>query len=218
MPNANAPIKVLLYDSHTMFRESLATVLRSADGLRVVGETSDPAEADQIVRERRPDVVVLDAADSAEILARLRGVVRAWGDARVLILTTLDDALLLKGVVAHGISGYLEKSVGTDDLVYAIKSIAGRRERMVMMVSSETHIKAVYSGRAAAEVISRRERDILILVAQGLSNAQIGQKLAISEGTVKRHLGNVFVKLGAASRIDAVNKAKAASLIPSPLG
>lgn len=216
MPGS-AAIKVLLYDNHTLFRESLRQALETDDGISVVGETSDPETASALCADLKPDIVLLDALASGELVERVRRL--AADGVRVLVLTWHDDPWMVRTLLTQGILGYLLKGITRRELIAAINFVVGWEQRLVLvMAASDTLVNAMHVGRPGApgtDGISQRERDILSLVAQGLSNAQIGKRLSITEGTVKRHLSNVYGKLGAVSRVDAVNKAVTATIIPS---
>jgi DNA-binding NarL/FixJ family response regulator len=142
----------------------------------------------------------------------IRGIRRASPETRILILTMHDDPGLLQQVLAAGAHGVLVKTATREELVGAVRAV-GYQGKTVLSVSRR-------SGAAlavpASNPLSPRELEVLELAGQALSNAQIATHLFISEGTVKRHLTNIYNKLGAVSRLDAVNKAVAARLIQSP--
>ncbi|MFL1429436.1 MULTISPECIES: response regulator transcription factor [unclassified Nocardiopsis] len=212
MPAVPAEIKILLFDPQTLFRQILGKMLAAEEGIVVVGDTDSEEEAEKIAREQAPDVIVFDADDSLGVLRAALAFSNAAPDARRVVLTANVDSILLRSVVSHDIHAYLMKEVDVEDVLYAIISAIARPDNMVVMVSKGTHVRAVYSGRSPAG-LSEREQGVLSLVAEGLSNAEIGWRLHISEATVKRHLSNAYAKLGAVSRTDAVNKAKVADLI-----
>jgi DNA-binding NarL/FixJ family response regulator len=204
-------ISVLIVDDHVIVREGLREILESQDDIAVVGEVGDSEGAVALAVDRRPDVVILDVEipgdDVTVTVGRLR---RLAPETRIIILSMYEGPPLLQNLLAAGIRGYLAKSVHRDDLVSAIRSVCAEDGGVVLKVSAESLAHAV---GPASDVLSERERGVLELTAQALSNAQIASRLNITEATVKRHLRNIFVKLGAVSRIDAVNKAVAASLI-----
>jgi DNA-binding NarL/FixJ family response regulator len=206
-----APITVVLVDDHVLVREGLSEILAVETDIAVVGEAADSASAVARVASLRPDVVLLDVEipgnEATDTVQRMRSL---SPNTRVLVLTMFDGPQLLRRLLAAGISGYLLKSVDRKELVAAIRSVHVAPDRIVLSVSRDSLAQApAYEG----PVLSEREAQIMQLVAQALSNGQVGTRLGISEATVKRHLRNIFVKLGAVSRIDAVNKANAASLI-----
>ncbi|MEU5940807.1 response regulator transcription factor [Micromonospora sp. NPDC047548] len=218
MTAARTPIRIILLDDHTLFRESLREALETDSELSVVGETGRPEAAVDMILSSEPDVVLVDAHTPEALAERVRQIGDLKTKSRLLVLTWHEDPWLIRSAVTNGVGGYVLKSITRLELVCAIRSLFARERRIVMMVSADTLTYALQAGRSGAEGISRREREALILASHGLSNAQIGRRLSITEGTVKRHLSNVYMKLGAASRVDAVNKAMMATLIPSVLG
>ncbi|QFR00475.1 response regulator transcription factor [Streptomyces phaeolivaceus] len=205
-------IALVLVDDHALVREGLREIIDSHDDMTVVGEASHSEEALAQVARLRPDVVLLDVeipgGESADTVARMRSLSPTT---QIIIVSMYDGPQLLRRLISAGIRGYLLKSVHRRELVAAIRSVHHDPNRMVLAVSRASLTQLEQSDDA---LLSPRELEILQLVAQALSNSQIAHRLVLSEATVKRHLHNVFVKLDANSRIDAVNKAISASLIP----
>lgn len=201
----------MLVDDHALLREGLREILSVEEDMVVVTEAADSEQALQRVAEHQPDVMLLDVEipgrQTTDTVARVHA---ASPGTRIIILSMYDGPDLLRRLIKEGISGYLLKSVDRRELVAAIRSVAQAPGRMVLAVSQET--MAQLQG-GAEQVLSAKELAVLRLVAQALSNSQIATRLNITEATVKRHLHRVFVKLGAVSRIDAVNKAVIASLL-----
>jgi DNA-binding NarL/FixJ family response regulator len=211
---ATACTRILLLDSQTLFRESLRTTLDSERDLSVVADSGDLEAAVELAAHLRPSIVLLDGNSPGELVERLMRINAASPESRVLILTVHDDPWMIRTTVSRGIRGYLHKSVSRPELIFAIRAVYRQGQHMVFIGNCETLMAAMHASRwSGAQVISQREYDILTLVSAGLSNAQISKRLAIAEGTVKRHLGNIFIKLGATSRLDAVNRATAADLL-----
>lgn len=204
-------IAVLLVDDHVLVREGVREILSVDESLVVVAEAADSEQALAAVTEHRPDIVLLDVEipgrRAADTVARMRALSPAT---RIIILSMHDNAGLLRQLIAEGISGYLLKSVDRTELVAAIHSVYQSPGRIVLSISRES--MGQLHGMPD-NPLSTKELAVLRLVAQALSNGQIATRLNITEATVKRHLHSVFVKLGAVSRIDAVNKALASSLI-----
>jgi DNA-binding NarL/FixJ family response regulator len=210
-----ARIRILLVDDHAVVREGLRELLGFEGDLEVVGEAADAPEALEQARRLRPDIVVLDVEiPGGEAPDTVEAIRAACPDTHILILSMYDGPQLLSRLLSVGISGYLLKSVNRRELVAAIRSIHLAPDRLVLSVSR--HSVPRLPGSEADTELSPRELEILDLVAQALSNGQVASRLNITEATVKRHLRNVFGKLGAVSRIDAVNKAAARSLIAPP--
>ncbi|WP_424212985.1 response regulator [Streptomyces sp. BI20] len=195
----NRDIRILAADDHSLLREALCELLDLHDGLRVIAQAGDAAGAVAMAREHQPDVVLMDVEmPGPGPLPTVRDLRQAAPEARIIVLTMHDDPRLIETLLAAETSAYLHKEVHRDILVSAIRSaMAGG--------------KTTFLPRAGAEAPERstltdRERELMEHVAQGASNRQIGNRLGITEGTVKRHLRNVFDKLGATSRLDAVNR------------
>ncbi|MGN9841677.1 response regulator [Nonomuraea sp. H19] len=205
------PTTVGIVDDHALFREGLREILETCDDLLVVGEAGDSGEAVALVQERRPDVLMLDIEIPGEDVLDTVGRVRAISpETKVIVLSMYDGPQLLRRLLSAGIRGYLLKSVHREEVISAIRSVVNDPERLVLAVSRDS-LAQVHAP--APNILTDKERQVLEFAAQALSNQQIANRLGLTEATVKRHLRNVFVKLGAVSRIDAVNRAVAASLI-----
>ncbi|TDB88385.1 response regulator transcription factor [Actinomadura sp. 7K534] len=206
---------VLLVDDHALVREGLREILGYQDDMVVVGEAGDSQGAVEQTAEKRPHVVLLDIEipgdDATTTVARIR---QRSPHTAVLILSMYEGPELLQSLLDVGVRGYLLKSVTKQELVSAIRSVRFDKDRVVVSVSRESIAGGGQSDPGGPPMIlSDREREVLELTAQALSNRQIAAQLSLTEATVKRHLRNIFVKLGAASRIDAVNKAVEGALI-----
>lgn len=207
-------ITILLADDHTLFREGVREILGATKGLAVVGEAQSGKEACGKAVELRPHVVVLDVEmpgqSVRETITQLRDVSPR---SRVVVLTMHDDIVLARELLSLGASAYLVKGSTRHELISAIHSVVvDRGPGHVVLSVSQQGLERF--DQVPGENLSAREREVLALAAEALSNSQIARRLSIAEGTVKRHLRNIYDKLGAVSRLDAVNKANAASLIP----
>ena len=204
-------ITVLLVDDHALVREGVREILSLEPDMVVVAEAADSEQAVERVAEHKPDIVLLDVEipgrHATETVARIRTVSPR---SRIIVLSMYDGPQLLRRLVDAGIRGYLLKSVDSRELVAAVRGVHQNPDRMVMAISRESLSQMQDTTENA---LTQKEIAILRMVAQALSNSQIASRLDMAEATVKRHLHSVFVKLGAVSRIDAVNKAVAASLI-----
>ncbi|MDH6113689.1 DNA-binding NarL/FixJ family response regulator [Kitasatospora sp. MAP12-15] len=209
----DSKITVLLVDDHTLVRAGVREILESHDDIVVVSEAATSSDAITEARRHSPDIILLDVelpgGEPVDTVRQLRALVPR---SQIIMLSMYDGPQLLRRLISAGIRGYLLKSVDRQQLLSAIRSVRNGPDGMVLAVSRDSlaQMQQVTEG-----VLSARELEILELVADALSNSQISTRLAITEATVKRHLSNVFVKLGAVSRIDAVNKAIASSLITS---
>jgi len=214
MSSADSPIRVVIVDDHALFRDGLREILDAQPDIQVVGEAGNSSGALAVVARERPDIVLLDVEIPGGEATETVGEITAISpSSQIIILSMYDGPQLLRSLLAAGIRGYLLKSVHWNELVAAVRSVHTEPDRVVLSVSRECLSQL---NESAQEVLTERERQILELTAEALSNYQIATMLALTEATVKRHLRNVFVKLDAVSRIDAVNKAIAASLINPP--
>ena len=208
------PIRILVADDHTLLREAVCEMLRMETGLQVVGEADDAADAVVLAARLLPDVVLLDVGmPGNQPRATVRRLAQVAPRAQVLILSMYTDQRLVQELLSSGVRGYLHKSVSRQELVTAIRTVCADDRRVVVSVAWPAPGQATEEDE---DRLSIREREVLALVAKAMSNRQIASRLEITEGTVKRHLRNIFAKLGAVSRIDAVNKGVAAALIHQP--
>ena len=213
-PGGTGPVRVLVADDHPVVRAGLAAMLGAEPGLDVVGEAASGEEAVLLAARHRPAVVLTDLRmPGSGGLAAIRRITAELPGVRVVVLTTYDsDADILPAVEA-GAAGYLLKDTPRAALVDAIFAAA----------RGETVLAPVVAGRLVTrlrgpqpEWLSARETAVLAAAARGLTNAQIGRELFISEATVKTHLLRAYAKLGVSSRTAAVTKAIEAGLLPAP--
>jgi DNA-binding NarL/FixJ family response regulator len=204
------PTTIVIVDDHYLFRAGLIELLDSIPEFSICGDGASGAEAITLAREQQPDVVLLDIEMPGPRTAdTIRGIVDASPHTKVVIVTMHDDPDLVRVIVGAGAAGYLVKSAGRDELVTAIRA-ARRNESTVLVCVSRTTLLNMGRGAAAptgGELLSAREAEVIQHVANGSSNRDIAAALFITEATVKRHLANIYAKLGATSRIDAVRKA-----------
>jgi DNA-binding NarL/FixJ family response regulator len=211
MTESAEPATVLIVDDHALFREGLREILSAQDDIVVIGEAGNSHQAVSAAADQQPDIVLLDVEIPGDDVTTTVGRIRALSPrTQVIILSMYDGPEVVQNLLAAGIRGYLLKNVHREELFSAIRCAREEDGRIVLAVSRES--LARIQGPPAG-VLSSREREVLELAAQAMSNVQIATRLNLTEATVKRHLRNIFAKLGAVSRIDAVNKAIAASLI-----
>jgi DNA-binding NarL/FixJ family response regulator len=204
-------IRVLLVDDHPVVREGLRGMLEAESDLIVVGEASSGAEAVRLAADLAPDIVLMDLRmPGTDGVAATAEIVAGPAPSRVIVLTTYEsDADILRAVAA-GATGYLLKDATRAELAGAVRAAA--RGETVLAPSVAT--KLVQQVRSPAQPpLSAREIDVLRLVAQGLTNAEIGTALFISEATVKTHMYRVFAKLDVTDRTAAVTTAMARGLL-----
>jgi DNA-binding NarL/FixJ family response regulator len=212
---AGVPIRVLLVDDHQVFRESLAALLTVDSDIVVVAEAGTGEEALQLARQHRPDVVLLDVEMPGQpVLTTLTELISEHPSPRVIVLTMHEDATLARQLLMRGASAYLVKTVGYRELVSVIRAGTTDTSDVVTMTMSRQSLAPMAAD--TGNLLSPREVEVLSLAALARTNQQIAGDLGISEGTVKRHLSNVNIKLGATSRLDAVRRATRQRFIDVP--
>jgi NarL family two-component system response regulator LiaR len=199
------PIRVLIADDHAVLREGLRSFLELQDGIEIVGDAADGAEAVALVEQLRPAVVLMDLVmpklDGVEAMRELRELVP---DTRVIILTSyIDDERLLPAIRA-GAAGYLLKNAEPKELARAIRA-ADAGEALIDPTVAARLVERLADERSgdSYENLTTREREVLDLIARGFSNKRIALELGIAEKTVKTHVGNLLGKLGVADRPQA---------------
>ncbi len=206
------PIKVLVVDDHTLFRRGIVTVLADQKNLEVVGEASDGLEAIQKAKEIAPDVVLMDLnMPHCSGLEATQALQTEMPQVNIIILTVSDKESDLFAAMRFGARGYILKNAEPDELTHAILHIArgGVMISPLMATKLLTEFKDLgvgVEGESAKEVetiLTRREGEVLQLVAQGETNKEISASLFISENTVKTHLRNIMEKLHLANRSQA---------------
>lgn len=204
MTGIQSMIHIVVVDDHLLFRQGISEILSSESDLRVVGQCGG-TDAIGLVSSTRPDVVLLDSNRSGIEAERiLRGMLVVSPDSKVIVVTVHDQPRLVSTLIAAGADAYVLKSATRDELLATIRKVSRASGHIVLSVSRET-LQGL--GGVDRPLLSRRECEVLSLVAGGMRNSQIARQLYISEGTVKRHLTNAYTKLGAISRIDAIKKA-----------
>jgi DNA-binding NarL/FixJ family response regulator len=205
--NWDAPIRVLLADDHTMFRQGLAGVLASYGAMEVVAEVPNDAEALRLARRLAPDVVVMQVQMPFERAKETLEAMRSFPDPpKVVIVTMFENPRYVRGLAEVGASAYLLKSDSAEHLVGAIRAAVLDPEGGDVVVGMPVAMLERTEGGADG-VLSARELEILLLAARGLSNGRIASSLHLSEATVKRHLANVYEKMGVGSRGEAAREA-----------
>jgi DNA-binding NarL/FixJ family response regulator len=200
-------IRVLIVDDHAVVREGLRTFLELQEGLEVVGEAGDGEEALEEGQRLTPDVILMDLVmPKLDGVSAMRALRYRVPDARIIVLTSfLEDDRLLPAIQA-GAAGYLLKNVQPAELARAIRA-AARGEAIIDPSAAAALVQALAENsrpRAAEpERLTRREREVLELIAGGRSNKRIALELGIAEKTVKTHVGHVLAKLGVTDRTQA---------------
>ncbi len=214
-------ITVLIADDQQLMREGLATLLTLAPNLRIAGQAADGTEAIDLARELQPDVVLMDirmpGVDGISATQTIRSMLPKTA---VIILTTFDDDEYLLDGLRAGACGYLLKDMPSEELAEAIRVAArgespiGRavaRKLVDMVIRLPSSVRP--TGIGPMEPLSEREREVLHLMAQGLSNKEIAGRLVIAEGTAKNHVSNILSKLDARDRAHAVARGQEFGLL-----
>jgi RNA polymerase sigma factor (sigma-70 family) len=209
----NTDIKLLLVEDQTLMRQGLRTILTLEPGLTVIGEAGDGEEGVKLALTLRPDVILMDVQ-----MPRRNGVeatgdlVGAWPAAKVIILTTFDrDDYVFHGVRA-GAMGYLLKDAPAERLIETIRKVHAGEVFIQPEIASRA-LREIVRPEAPIEALSEREREVLVLLAQGASNREIAEQLVITEGTVKNHVSNILGKLQAENRTQAADIARKKGLV-----
>jgi NarL family two-component system response regulator LiaR len=201
------PIRVLLVEDHAVVRSGLGAFLMAFDDLELVGEASDGQEAVRLCEQLRPDVVLMDLVMPGMDGAAATQVIRErCPDIQVIALTSFKETELVEGALQAGAIGYLLKNVSADQLAEAIRGAHAGRPTLAPE-AAQALIQATRQPRKLGFDLTDRERDVLELMVEGLTNPQIADQLIVSRSTVKFHVSNILSKLGASSRTEAVSLA-----------
>jgi DNA-binding NarL/FixJ family response regulator len=203
----NGPIRVLLADDHTMFREGLAGILASYGGMEVIAEVPNDAEALRLAGELSPDVVIMQVQMPFERSKETLQAMRSFPDPpKMVIVTMFESPRYVRGLTGVGASAYVLKTSSSEHLVAAVRAaLLDTASENAVVGIPRSMLEGTEEG--IESVLSARELEILILAARGLSNHRIASSLHIAEGTVKRHLANVYQKMGVGSRGEASREA-----------
>jgi len=204
---ANGRIRVLLADDHAMFRQGIREMLSTDEEIEVVGEAGDGREAVALAEKLEPDVMLLDV--EMPLMGAKQAMERMLENPpppRVVIVTMYDDPRLVRELIGLGAVAYLVKSATMEELHAAVHTAAnspiGPGKDVIIVAPQKA-----FGDPAETEGLSERELEVLLLVARGMSNHQIAISLHLSEATVKRHLANIYPRIGVSSRGEAVRKA-----------
>lgn len=215
------PIRLMIVDDQKLMRQGLRTLLELETGFDVVGEAADGQSAVEAFAELQPDVVLMDirmpGMDGVEATRRIH---ERWSDARVIILTTFNDDAYVFEALRVGALGYLLKDLSGHELANAVRTVASGGAlidpsvaRKVVTEFARLTPPARSINNGLPEPLTERELDILRLLAAGLSNREIGNKLSLTEGTVKNYVTSVLQKIGARDRTQAALRGRELGLI-----
>ncbi len=204
----SSPIRVVIADDHPVVRAGIVSMLSKEPDISVIGEIGDGSQVERLTARSVPDVLVLDVnMPGLDPAAATRHLTEQHSHMRVLVLTAYDDEAHVTGLLSAGATGYLLKEEALDTLVAAIRAVAKGESWLSQRVAGRLARRAITPAPARAtetEPLTPREREVLRLLALGLSNDEIGEKLFITKRTVQNHVSAIYGKLGLASRAEAV--------------
>jgi DNA-binding NarL/FixJ family response regulator len=208
-------LTVVIADDHPIFRDGLATAIGSLDGVEVVGQAGTGAEALEAAQQLAPDVVLMDLhMPEVNGIEATRQIAESAPATAVLVLTMLEDDESVFAAMRAGARGYLVKGAERRDIARALEAV-GRGEIIFGPAVAERALAAFTSGTPAKGPfpdLTDREREILDMVARGLTNPAIASRLVLSEKTVRNHVSNIFMKLQVRDRATAIVRAREAGL------
>jgi NarL family two-component system response regulator LiaR len=204
-------IRVLIADDHDMLREGIGSFLQVSEGLELIGEAASGAEAIQLCEELEPDVILMDLVmPELDGVTAIRHIHKKWPKICIIALSSFAENKLVKDALDAGATGYLLKNISAEKLAESIRlAHAG-----ISILSPEITSNLLSAPEQPRDFdLTAREQDVLSLVVEGFSNAEIAYNLKISKFTVKNHVSNLLAKLGVSSRTEAVKVAMQNNLI-----
>ncbi len=211
--------RIVIADDHPLLRESLRQALSNEKDMEVVGEAGDGEEAVNLVSQLTPDIVVMDIMmPKFNGIEATRQIKKIAPNIAVLILTAYDDDSYVLGLLEAGAAGYLLKSAKGQDIVEAVRSILAGESVLHPNIIEKLLKRAISKSpeieeSRVSEMLSERETEMLKLLAKGMGNKQIADKLCLSLRTVKAHMSNIFTKMNVASRSEALVEALKLGLV-----
>jgi NarL family two-component system response regulator LiaR len=201
------PIRIIIVDDHAMTRVGLRFFLAAYEDLELVGEAGSGAEALELCNQTHPDIVLMDLVmpgmHGPQVIQCIR---QDYPQTRILVLTSFDQDGMVQQALQAGAIGYLLKNVSAHLLAEAIRAAHAGRSTLAEEIAGKV-VALARQPSLPGHNLTQREREVLLLLVEGLPNAQIARRLAISQATVKYHVRSILNKLGAASRTEAVSLA-----------
>jgi NarL family two-component system response regulator LiaR len=200
-------IRILLVDDHAVVRSGLGAVLMANEELKLVGEAGNGEEALRLCQRYQPDVVLMDLMMPVmDGVAATREIHAKWPQIKIIALTSFKEKEYVEGALKAGALSYLLKNVSAEELVKAVHDAASGQPRL-SPEAAQVLISDFKQPKAEDFDLTEREKEMLKLMAEGLSNSDIAGRLVVSQSTVKFHVSNVLSKLGVSTRTEAVSMA-----------
>jgi NarL family two-component system response regulator LiaR len=209
----SSSIRVMIVDDHTMVRRGLEAFLKAKADLELVGEARDGCEALRVCEQVQPDVILMDLVmPSMGGADATRAIRERWPQVQVIALSSFDEKELVQEALQAGAISYLLKNVSVDDLAEAIRAAYAGRPTLAPE-ATQVLIQTASQGPTPGHDLTPREREVLILMVEGLNNPQIAERLTISRSTARAHVSNILSKLGVSNRAEAITLALRRKLV-----
>lgn len=198
------PIRVMIVDDHDMVRRGLATFLRVKAGLELVGEASNGQQALQVCEKVQPDVILMDLVmPEMDGMTATRAIRECWPQIQVIALTSFQEKELVREALQAGAISYLLKNVSVDELAEAIRAAYAGRPTLAPE-AAQALIQATSQEPTLGDDLTPREREVLALMVEGLTNPEIAKRLTVSRSTARAHVSNILSKLCVSNRAEAI--------------